>query len=494
MVALAAQVRRGAIKSRQMVESCLARISAHDKSLHCFNQVFADEARAEADAIDRRIARGEEAGVLAGIPIAIKDNLATRLGRTTCSSKFLAEYRSPFDATVIERIIAAGAIVIGKTNLDEFAMGSSTENSAFGPTLNPWDPERVPGGSSGGSAAAVAAGMCIAALGSDTGGSIRQPAAFCGCVGFKPSYGRVSRFGLVAFGSSLDQVGPLTRTLRDAALLTHVIAGADHRDSTCVNQPSDILPSSATLGELTAAQLPSSNRRVRIGIPRQYRAGNSPAVDAALARAVEALTECGCELVEVDLPMTAQGISTYYVIAPAEACANLARFDGVRYGRRASLGATDSLFDLYAKSRSEGFGPEVQRRIMLGTYALSSGYYDAFYKRALQVRRLIKQEYDAAFARCDALLGPTTPTSAFLLGGCTDPLAMYMCDVYTVNTNIAGICALSLPAGFQKLGDRTLPIGLQLQSQAFADRDLLGVVGSIVERAISPAFALASCI
>ena len=458
--------------ARATVDACLTRIADLDGTLHCFTQVFADSARERADEVDRAIAAGKSPGVLAGVPLAIKDNIVTRQGRTTCSSRMLENYRSPFDATVVEKLLASGAVIIGKTNLDEFAMGSSTENSAFGPTRNPWDPARVPGGSSGGSAAAVAAGMCCAALGSDTGGSIRQPAALCGCVGLKPSYGRVSRYGLVAFGSSLDQIGPLTRSVRDSALLLDVIAGPDERDSTSA-------PASASAGH-------AASTHPRIGIPCQYRKGNSAEVQAAMDAAIAALRSDGCAIVDVDLPLTDHGISTYYVIAPAEACANLSRFDGVRYGHRAKLGPGDDLFALYSKSRSEGFGPEVQRRIMLGTHVLSSGYYDAYYHRALAVRRLIKNEFDAAFAHCDAILGPTSPTVAFPLGGKADPLAMYLCDVYTVNCNIAGICGISVPSGFHREGNRQLPIGLQLQAPAFAEKSLLSVAARLEKLVSAP--------
>ena len=472
LVALRDGIRSGTRSASAQITTTLAAIERANPLLNAYHEVFADAAREQAQRIDEARAAGAPLGPLAGVPIAVKDNIATTCGHTTCSSRILEGYRSPFDATAIERLVAADAILIGKTNLDEFAMGSSCERCAFGVVRNPWDMARVPGGSSGGSAAAVAANLCAAALGSDTGGSIRQPAALCGVVGFKPTYGRISRYGLVAFGSSLDQIGPLTHSVRDAALLYEVMAGDDPRDSTCA--PREVEPISATLD-----QLPS---RMRIGVPRQYRTGNAPAVDAALERSIDLLRGLGATIVDIDLPMTDVGISTYYVIAPAEASSNLARFDGIRYGLRKSGGDPT---ELYARTRAEGFGSEVQRRIMLGTYVLSAGYYDAYYRRALQVRRVIKREFDEAFMRCDAILGPTAPTAAFPIGGVTDPLAMYMCDVYTVNTNIAGICGISLPAGLDRSSGSPLPVGMQLQAQAFAEPTLLRIAHAL-ERALGP--------
>ena len=410
------------------------------------------------------------------MPIGIKDNIATTEGTTACGSRILEGYRSPFDATVVTKLRAAGAILVGHTNCDEFAMGSSTENCAYGVVRNPWDTTCVPGGSSGGSAAAVAAGLVPAALGSDTGGSIRQPAAFCGCVGLKPSYGRVSRYGLVAFGSSLDQIGPITRTVEDAALLLEVLAGGDRLDSTSVDNPVPDIHS----------ELDAGIAGLRIGVPSQCReAGvNDAAIDASLNHAIELLRDAGAMIVDVELPLTDIGISTYYVIAPAEASSNLARFDGIRYGHRSSSGS--GVEELFSKSRAEGFGPEVQRRIMLGTYVLSSGYYDAYYKRALQVRRCIKEEFDTAFESCDVLLGPTSATTAFEIGGKPDPLSMYLCDLYTVNANIAGICGASVPAGFDEVdaNGRRRPIGLHLQAQAFAEPTLLRAAAGL-ERALA---------
>ena len=455
---VAADIKAGRTTARASVESTLGRVKARNAGLNAYREVFEPEAIAAADAVDR-----SRQGLLAGLTVAIKDNLATVEGKTTCSSKILEHYRSPFDATVVERLRAAGAVILGKTNLDEFAMGSSTENCAFGVVKNPWDTSRVPGGSSGGSAAAVASGMCDVALGSDTGGSIRQPAALCGIVGMKPTYGRVSRYGLVAFGSSLDQIGPLTRSVRDAAAVLQVIAGHDPRDSTSADRPVDDY-----LGSLD-----QPIKGLRVGVPREYLStDNDAAVNDAVRAAIEVYRSLGASIVDVELPLTDLGISTYYVIAPAEASSNLARFDGIRYGHRAKLAAGEDLFDLYAKSRAEGFGPEVKRRIMIGSYVLSSGYYDAYYKRALQVRRLISAEFERAFERCDVLLGPTSPTPAFPIGGKKDPLAMYLCDVYTVNANIAGICGMSIPGGMATVDGKQLPIGLQLQAPAFAESRL----------------------
>lgn len=459
-------VRNGSLSAVDVVSEALEAIDSGDREINAFRETFNEEALSAARDVDERVARGEDPGRLAGVPIAVKDNIATTEGTTACGSRMLENYCSPFDATAIQRLRAAGAIPIGHTNCDEFAMGSSTENCAFGPVRNPWDTSRVPGGSSGGSAAAVAAGFVPAALGSDTGGSIRQPAAFCGCVGLKPSYGRVSRYGLVAFGSSLDQIGPLTRSVEDAAVLLETIGGHDRHDST----------SAVESNQMLGASIEQPIAGMRIGLPRQYREGgsNDAAVEGCLERVIEELESEGAHLVDIDLPLTDTGISTYYVIAPAEASSNLARFDGIRYGLR----ATDTgggIEQLYARTRAEGFGTEVQRRIMLGTYVLSSGYYDAYYKRALQVRRLIKAEFDRAFEQCDVLLGPTSPFPAFTLGDKPDPMSMYLCDVYTVNANIAGICAISIPAGFDdpdKAGRRR-PIGMHLQAQAFAEPTLL---------------------
>ncbi len=458
---------RDAIRERRMsvsdvVRHYLDRIDAVDSSLKCYREVYADRAIERAAAMDNDLPNGP----LAGVPIALKDNIVTSFGTTCAGSRILDGYHSPFDATVVERLEAAGAIILGKTNCDEFAMGSSTEHCAFDQTRNPWDRSRVPGGSSGGSAAALSAGLCAASLGSDTGGSIRQPAAFCGCVGIKPTYGRVSRYGLIAFASTLDQIGPFARTVRDAAALLDVICGLDERDSTSANYPACCFE----------AALEEPFKQPRIGIPRALlRGDNHPAVNAAVEHAIKVLTDLGATIVDVELNLTDYGIATYYIIAPAEASSNLARFDGIRYGHRAELDTGESLFDLYARSRAEGFGPEVQRRIMLGTYVLSAGYYDAYYQRALRIRRRIKEEYDIAFEKCDVILGPTTPGAAFRAGELTDPLDMYLCDYYTVGAPIAGIPAMNIPAGSAIVDGVTLPIGIHLQSQAFAEESMFRI-------------------
>jgi aspartyl-tRNA(Asn)/glutamyl-tRNA(Gln) amidotransferase subunit A len=462
LIAARDAVRTKRCSSVELTRAVLQRIERHDPAVLAFNSVAADRALEQARAVDD----GRRGGVLAGVPVALKDNLCTSFGTTTCSSKMLEDFRAPYDATVVRKLEEAGAVIVGKTNLDEFAMGSSTENSAFRTTRNPWDTSRVPGGSSGGSAAALAAGMCNASLGSDTGGSIRQPAALCGLVGLKPTYGRVSRYGLVAFASSLDQVGPFAWTVADAALMLNVIAGHDLKDSTSVPDPiPDYL-----------AQLDEPIRGLRLGIAREYtlETGMDPQVRAAVDAAVAQYRALGAEIVDVSLPHTEYGIAAYYVIAPCEASSNLARYDGVHFGHRTKEPVRD-IIELLSRSRAEGFGPEVQRRIMIGTYALSSGYYDAYYVRALKVRRLIKQDFDAAFQRCDAILCPTTPTPAFAVGEkADDPLAMYLSDVFTVTCNIAGIPGISLPCGFTT-GDKPLPIGLQLLGPAFGEEKLLRI-------------------
>jgi aspartyl-tRNA(Asn)/glutamyl-tRNA(Gln) amidotransferase subunit A len=471
-LALRDAIAAGSVSAVEATTAYLDAIAARDPALHAFNQVFADEATAQARAVDQARSAGEKLGPLAGVPVAVKDNLCTRIGKTTCSSKILENFRSPYDATVIARLAAAGAVILGKTNMDEFAMGSSTENSAFGPTRNPWDRERVAGGSSGGSAAATAARLCAAALGSDTGGSIRQPAALCGVAGLKPTYGRVSRYGLVAYGSSLDQVGPFGRTVADVALLLSVIAGHDPADSTSVNKPvPDYL---STLDRPLAG--------LRVGLVKEFHSDSLDAeIRSAVDRAAEILKAAGATIIEVSLPhsridvapdgsLSSFAVACYYLVATAEASSNLARYDGVHYGHRTSQPVSD-IIELYSRSRAEGFGPEVKRRIMLGTYALSSGYYDAYYLKALKVRRLIKNDFDAAFAQCDVLLGPTSPEPAFRIGQKTaDPLAMYLSDIYTISANLAGIPGISLPAGLNRAG---LPLAVQLLGAHFAEETLL---------------------
>jgi len=457
------QLSRGEVSARELTDHHLSRIEAVDGTVHAYLEVTAERARADADRIDALRAAGEPLPPLAGVPLAIKDNLCTKGIRTTCSSRMLESFMPPYEATVTERLWGAGAVLLGKTNLDEFAMGSSTETSYFGPSRNPWNPEKVPGGSSGGSAAAVAAGECVASLGSDTGGSIRQPAAFCGVVGLKPTYGRVSRYGLVAFASSLDQVGPFTTNVADAAELLQVIAGADPRDSTCLK---------AAVPDYRAA-LSQPVAGLRVGIVREcFEAeGLDPQVKASVMAAAAQLQALGCELVDVSCPRFNDGIATYYVIAPSEASANLARYDGVKYGHRAADAA--GLAEMTARSRAEGFGAEVQRRILIGTYALSAGYVDAYYRKAQQVRTLIRRDFDRAFETVDVLLTPTSPTTAFGFGAHSeDPLAMYLADLLTIPANMAGLPAISLPCGFDGAG---LPIGVQLITGVLQEERLLQV-------------------
>ena len=457
------RLQSGEVSSLELVEQHLQRLEACEPSLHAYVDVTTERARADAKRIDQARGDGEELGALAGLPLAIKDNLCTRGVRTTCSSRMLEHFVPPYESSVTQRLWNAGGVLIGKTNLDEFAMGGSTETSAFGPTANPWNTEHVPGGSSGGSAAAVASGSCLASLGSDTGGSIRQPASFCGVVGLKPTYGRVSRWGLVAFASSLDQVGPFATSVADTAELLQVIAGEDPRDSTCLK--ADVPDYSASLGQ--------SIKGLRVGLIRQcFEAdGLDSEVKTSVQAAAAQLEALGAELVEVSCPRFTDGIATYYVIAPSEASANLARYDGVKYGLRAE--DAESLMAMTARSRAEGFGAEVQRRILIGTYALSAGYVDAYYKKAQQVRTLIRRDFDAAFQRVDVLLTPTAPTTAFKAGAhADDPLAMYLADLLTIPVNLAGLPAISVPCGFSQAG---LPIGVQLIGNVLDEARLLQV-------------------
>ncbi len=456
----ARRVREGAVSSVELTSALLARIARHDPVIGAYLSVDAEDALRQAREADARRARGDSAPLL-GVPVGVKDVLNVKGWACTCGSKILQGYRAPYDATAIARLRAAGAVLLGRLNMDEFAMGSSTENSAWQPTRNPWDVARVPGGSSGGSAASVAADLAFAALGTDTGGSIRQPAALCGCVGLKPTYGRISRYGLVAYASSLDQIGPLTKTVADAALLHDVMSGRDARDSTTLDLP----PTRYVDG------LGGDLRGMKLGLPAEYFIdGMDPEVEAAVRAAVEQCRALGAEIVPVHLPQTKYAIATYYIVATAEASANLARFDGVRYGLRVD---GEDPIDLTERTRAAGFGPEVKRRIILGTYVLSSGYYDAYYLRALKVRRWIRAGFDEAFRSCDALLTPTSPTPAFRFGERTgDPLQMYLSDIFTVTVNLAGICGISVPCGFTSAG---LPAGLQVIGPALGEEAILRV-------------------
>ncbi|HEX7055039.1 MAG TPA: Asp-tRNA(Asn)/Glu-tRNA(Gln) amidotransferase subunit GatA [Burkholderiales bacterium] len=462
---LGARLARRELSSVELTRACLERIARLDRELNAFITVDEERALADARRADERRAGkagAAQAGPLTGIPVAHKDILCTTGLRTTCGSRMLANYTSPYDAHVIERFAAAGAVLLGKCNMDEFAMGSSSETSYFGPVRNPWDPARVPGGSSGGSAAAVAARMAPAATGTDTGGSIRQPAAYCGVSGLKPTYGRVSRYGLVAFASSLDQAGPIAKSAADLALLMNVMAGFDERDSTSLERPAE------DYGRALQLEL----KGLRIGLPKEYFGeGVAPAVRAAVTAAARWLEGEGARLVELELPSSRLGIPVYYVVASAEASSNLARFDGVRYGHRAA--EYRDLADMYARTRAEGFGAEVKRRILVGTYVLSHGYYDAYYLQAQKVRRLIARDFAAAFERCDAILGPTAPSTAFELGAnAADPVQMYLNDIFTVVAPLAGLPALSIPCGFDERG---LPVGLQLTGRHFDEARLLGI-------------------
>ncbi len=444
---IAAAVRAGDHRAADVLEEHLANIAAREPDIHAFNLVLADEARSAAAAVDAAVADGRDPGPLAGVPVALKDNMVTRGIPTTCSSRILEGWRPPYDATVVERLRAAGAVIIGKTNLDEFAMGSSTENSAFGPTRNPHDTSRVPGGSSGGSAASVAAGFAAVGLGSDTGGSIRQPAALCGVVGVKPTYGVVSRYGLVAFASSLDQIGPFTHTVADAALVTEVIGGHDPNDSTSIPQPAPAITQTLRDGV----------EGLRVGRITDLPEGADDDVLERVEAALEALTDAGAKIVDVEVPAFTYGLTAYYLIAPAEASSNLARYDGVRYGLRVPAADTNAM---YMATRERGFGDEVKRRIMLGTYALSAGYYDAYYGKALKVRRLIADDFARAYEHADVLITPTSPSVAFPLGAKTaNPLTMYLCDTYTIPSNLSGDPGMTVPFG---TGADGLPVGVQV--------------------------------
>ncbi|MBI9015834.1 MAG: Asp-tRNA(Asn)/Glu-tRNA(Gln) amidotransferase subunit GatA [Phycisphaerae bacterium] len=460
------KIAAGEIKAVDVTKEVLGQIEKHDGTIGSYLEVFANRAMAQASEIDKKIAAGEKVGSLAGVPVAVKDNMCTEWGHTSCGSKMLGNYQSPFNAHVIEKLIEADAIIIGKTNMDEFAMGSSCENSALKKTVNPWATDRVPGGSSGGSAAAVAGQLCYGSLGSDTGGSIRQPASFCGITGLKPTYGRVSRYGLVAYGSSLDQIGPFGFDVADNAMLLNVIAGHDKRDSTSVDEAIAPVPD-------YLANLDKPIEGLKIGVPKEF--FNVDGLDKQVQEKVQAALEVykanGAELVEVSLPNVKYAIATYYLVATAEASGNLARYDGVHYGHRTAN--PKDYIDVYNASREEGFGDEVKRRIMLGTYALSAGYYDAYYLKALKVRNLIRGDFVKAFETVDCIMCPTSPEVAFKQGAKTDdPLKMYLSDIYTIATNLAGIPGISIPCGFN---DEGMPVGLQIMTGAFTEDRLFRI-------------------
>ena len=465
------KLKSGEVSSKELVQEKILRIKELDPTLNTFLTVNSEQALKKAEYIDNLRSSGVNLPPLAGIPLAIKDNLCTKGIKTTCASKILGNFVPPYESTVTERLLKSGAVIIGKTNMDEFAMGSSTETSAFGSTLNPWNISKVPGGSSGGSAASVAAGLCFGSLGSDTGGSIRQPASFCGVVGLKPTYGRVSRWGLIAFASSLDQVGPLANNVSDAAEILQVISGKDHLDSTTVDIPvPDYLES-----------LSKSINGLKIGLIENCfeHKGLAADVKESVLRSASLLEKLGADITNISCPRFNDGISTYYVIAPSEASANLARYDGVKYGFRSE--GEKSLIEMTSKSRALGFGSEVKRRILIGTYALSAGYVDAYYKKAQQVRTLIREDFDDAFKKVDILLAPTSPTTAFGSGENVDnPMAMYLSDLLTIPANLAGLPAISLPCGFDKSG---LPIGLQLIANVFDEPKLLQVASNFEKAA-----------
>ncbi|MHC4482880.1 MAG: Asp-tRNA(Asn)/Glu-tRNA(Gln) amidotransferase subunit GatA [Planctomycetota bacterium] len=458
------RIAAGQVKSVAATEAVFEAIERYERVIGAYISTFKEQGLAKAREVDEKISAGQQVGALAGVPVAIKDVMCTAFGASTCASKILENFHAPYNATVVEKLLAADAVIVGKTNMDEFAMGSSTENSGLKRTVNPWDTSRVPGGSSGGSAAAVAGRMCFAALGSDTGGSVRQPASFCGVVGLKPTYGRVSRFGLVAYGSSLDQIGPVTRTVGDCALMMNVIAGHDSADSTSIDeQEAPVCDYLERLDEPVGG--------LKIAIVPEFVAGANEEVQKSIADAIEVYKRLGAEIVEVDMPHLDYAIAAYYVIATAEASSNLARYDGVHYGHRTENPA--DYIEVYSKSRAEGFGKEVKRRIMLGTYALSSGYYDAYYLKALKVRNLIRGDFIKVFERCDCLMMPVSPTTAFKIGEkVDDPLQMYLADIYTIAANLAGIPGISVPCGFDEKG---LPVGLQILGPAFGEDRLLRV-------------------
>jgi len=454
----------GQVKSTAATEVVFQTIEQYEPTIGAYISTFKEQALSQAEEIDEKIAAGKSPGQLAGVPIAVKDNMCTTFGATTCASKILRDFHAPYNATVIEKLLAEDAVIIGKTNMDEFAMGSSTENSGLKQTVNPWDKNRVPGGSSGGSTAAVAGRLCFAALGSDTGGSIRQPASFCGVVGLKPTYGRVSRFGLVAYGSSLDQIGPVTQTVSDCALMMNVIAGYDPADSTSVDEK--IAPVGDYLEKLDEPVKP-----LKIAVVPAFTAGADEQVQNALGEALNVYKKLGAEIVEIEMPHSDYAIAAYYIIATAEASSNLARYDGVHYGYRTEK--PKDYIEVYSKSRAEAFGKEVKRRIMLGTYALSSGYYDAYYLKALKVRNLIRGDFDKAFKNCDCIMMPVSPTTAFKIGEkIDDPLKMYLSDIYTIAANLAGIPGISIPCGFD---ENNLPVGLQILAPAFGEDKLLQI-------------------
>lgn len=469
---IADAVRAGSLSARSLLDRHLEAIREREPVIHAFNHVMISEARVTADEIDRQVEAGEDPGVLAGVPVALKDNLCTRGIATTCSSKMLEGWRPPYDATVVHKLREAGAVIVGKTNMDEFAMGSSTETSAFGPTRNPHDLERVPGGSSGGSAAAVAAGFVPLSLGTDTGGSIRQPAALCGVVGIKPTYGLVSRYGAIAFASSLDQIGPFAGNVHDAALLLEVLSGHDPLDSTSI-------PADRRSSDLVSS-LDDGVEGLRIGLIAELAGdGIAPDVTARVNAAVDALAAAGAEVDTVEIPSIRHGLSAYYLIASSEASSNLARFDGVRHGLRVDA---PTVAEMMTASRTAGFGAEVKRRIMLGTYALSAGYYDAYYGNALKVRTLVMRDFDAAYGRFDLLMSPTSPTTAFRIGETIDdPLQMYMNDVCTNSANLAGHPAISIPFG---TGDHSLPVGVHIMAPALGESVMLRAA-TVLENAMS---------